>query len=176
MKINLILATLSVFASSCSRIPNGNREQMVGGRHFITPLQAAESWQFSAVELDVLEAAIRHALPKVVWAKENNLKEVYLSVCGHDPDPSFIARFSDHPLVVKPRSSATVSSFGFVDRVTGVAGVAVRIGALRWVSINVAEVDLSTVSGSVSGSGQLLRVEREAKHWTVTKAFATWAS
>jgi hypothetical protein len=110
-------------------------------------------------------------------AQQQNAKVYFLAVNGSDPGDAFIIRFAASTPPVKRRSECIESAFvGVCDRATGELGLIFEIGAIRWQSESMVEVDGGYYEDGLSGSGNTYYVERRGGRWEVVKDVMHWIS
>lgn len=127
---------------------------------------------------DLREAALRPMFAKNASGQQQRAR-VFCIQLEHesDPTPSFLARFGDVKIPVRPASACTQSADqGVVDKTTKARGLAFRVDAVRRIDADHAEVDGGYYEAGLSASGNTYTLERKNGRWVVTKDVMHWIS
>lgn len=126
----------------------------------------------SDADLDaVREAVFRHQVKSLPAGNMDDAEIYFISLEGEkDPSDSFLARFEDLPLPVKPLSAAFRDfkdgslHFDWRDKATGRKGESYRIHSIRVQGTNSVEVE-----GSYGLAGYVFKVRRIGNRWRVVR-------
>ena len=144
------------------------------------PASESTSTSWLSVDDQVREAVFRHLFIHNASGMKDSAQVYFLAIDEgggkrRDPSPALMARFARQKPRVEPVSRADISfEKGAVHRETGERGLVFRVGAIKRVSDDVAEVEGGYYEGNLSASGNLFRVERNAGVWIVTSEKMQW--
>lgn len=138
-------------------------------------------------DLDICEAVFRHQLGTIgVWSRNDyrytrypELSEtddvclkspqeppaLFLSICGEDPSPEFLARFEDKPFSVTTGSEFAIGK-----------GLAYGVNSIKRIHKNRALVDGGYYVDGLGASGNIYTLVRKNDQWAVTKDELQWIS
>jgi hypothetical protein len=134
----------------------------------------------------VREAVFRYQFDHNHSGQQHSAKVCFLSVMvledstgrwnDHDPSSELLHRFDGNAPPVKAFSQCRLSEEGVFDFETDERGLLFRVGAIRWVSDDEAEVDGGYFEGGLSASGNTYYLECRDGQWIVTRDVMHWIS
>jgi hypothetical protein len=122
-------------------------------------------FSYDAKTLDVCEALFRHQFDHNGSGIQQRARAYYLIIEEGDPDPAFLARFSDLGKPVLPGSQFLKGD-----------GLSFRIDSIKWVDDHTVEMTGGYYEGNLSSSGNTYRLELRDGKWTVTMDAMRWIS
>jgi hypothetical protein len=147
-----------------------------------TAVSDTSSADMTDSEMAIREAVFRHqfesSVPQIRPATDYFFLELE---DGQDPSAEFLARFSNAPAKVEPRSMCEVSKGGSAidavrQKVTGGRGRIFWVGRVCWISATAITIKGGYFQGRRSASGYFYRVEKQHGRWEVVDARMDWIS